>query len=250
MHCLQTSVIIIHPHWQSTDASQPPPLKKEAVRIRISHAPYSRRSAAILGVSLAIILGIILVQNVHTITGQLTESSVVIRITTVGFEPASVTISPSATITWKNVDTKPHILSSDTLLTTDGLLYSTAIFPEEEFRTIIPDESSPGKYQYVSLTDPTMSGTVRIEEKLAYPPSPALPHNPFVAETSVTSPRHPPVSKIDPEWKQTSGTFGQSSSGAKPFRNPETGIPLGVSFLAALAVVLFLTRRILRSPHC
>lgn len=233
-------MIVIHPNWQSTDTSPLPPPKKEAVHIRISHNPGSRRPAAILGVSLVFILGILLVQNANSLAGQLTESSSVIRITTVGLEPASITVSPGATITWKNVDTKPHILSSDTLQMTDGLLYSTAIFPEEEFRATLSEQSSKGEYPYVSLTDPTISGTVHIEEKNASTPPPlspppfSLPKNPLVAQNSG------PVAAVSPP---------PFSPSPKPFRHPETGIPLGLSSLMTLAIVLLLARRVLRSPH-
>ncbi|MBI1934678.1 cupredoxin domain-containing protein [Candidatus Peregrinibacteria bacterium] len=230
-------MIVIHPNWQSTDASPSPPPKKEAVHIRIGHAPDSRRPAAILGVSLVLLLGLLLVQNAHSLAGQLTEASSIIRITAMGLEPASITVPSGATITWKNMDTKPHILSSDTLVTTDGLLYSTAIFPEEEFRATLADQSSKGEYPYVSLTDPTVSGTVHIDEKDR---SLALPKNPLVAEIRPPPPQNtadrPAVSPKPP-------------SRPKPFRNPETGIPLGISFLATFAVVLLLTRRILCSQR-
>ncbi|MBI2117420.1 cupredoxin domain-containing protein [Candidatus Peregrinibacteria bacterium] len=231
-------MIVIHPNWQSTDASPSPPPKKEAVHIRIGHAPGSRRPAAILGISLVLLLGILLVQNAHSLAGQLTEASSIIRITAMGLEPASITVPSGATITWKNMDTKPHILSSNTLVTTDGLLYSTAIFPEEEFRATLADQSSKGEYPYVSLTDPTVSGTVHVEEivavtpikdrssPLSSPPPSSLQKNPLVAEIRPTPP--PP-------------------SRPKPFRNPETGIPLGISFLATLTIVLLFTRRILCS---
>ncbi len=236
---------IIHPHWQSTDASPSHPPRKEAVRIPISQASGSRRPAAIVGVSTVAVLlvGAILLQGTPSLVGQLTEPSVSIRIAPGHTDPSSITIAPGATITWKNSDTKPHILSSDTLQTDDGLLYSTAIFPEEEFRAIISAENRPGEHSYISLTDPTISGTIRIEDARTSPaptpppppPSPPLPQNPFVAATPTTPPADAAPASLLPR--------------TKPFRNPETGIPLGVSFLAALAVVLFLTRRILRSPH-
>lgn len=233
---------LIHPHWQSTDISPPPPPKKEAVHIRIHPASGSRRPAAIFGISLVFLAALLLVQNVHTLVGQLTESSSLVRITASGLDPASIPLSPGATITWKNADTKPHILSSDTLRTTDGLLYSTAIFPEEEFRATILEESSPGGYSYVSLTDPKISGTVHIKEKDAHPslspssPS-SIPKNPLVAQTQPTSVQNAPA------------TTSRRPSSPKPFRNPETGIPLGISSLMTLGVVLLLTRRILRSPY-
>lgn len=239
-------MILIHPHWQSTDATPPPPppLKKEAVHIHISQASGSRRPAAIFGVSLfVLLLGTLLLQSTRTLTGQLTEPSASIRIATGRLDPASVTVAPGATITWKNTDTKPHILFSDTLQTDDGLLYSPAIFPEEEFRATLSAENRPGEHSYISLTDPTISGTVRIEEARTSPtplppptpPSSAIPQNPFVAATHTIPPADAAPAPL--------------ASRTKPFRNPETGIPLGVSFLATLAVVLFLARRILRSPH-
>lgn len=221
-------MMVIHPHWQSTDVSP--------VRIRISHVPVSRRPAAILGISLALLLGILLLQNVHTLVGQLTESSSSIRITASGLEPASITLPPGALITWKNGDVKPHILSSDTLRTTDGLLYSTAIFPEEEFRATIAEEGSLGEHVYVSLTDSRITGTVHVEQP------PTLPKNPLVAKVRSTTslPNTLPVTAPSPS---------RSSPRPKPFRHPDTGVPLGISSLTALALVLLLTRRILRSPH-
>jgi plastocyanin len=238
-------MIVIHPNWQSTDASPSPPPKKEAVHIRIGHAPGSRRPAAILGVSLVLLLGMLLVQNAHSLAGQLTEASSIIRITAMGLEPASITVPSGATITWKNMDAKPHILSSNTLVTTDGLLYSTAIFPEEEFRATLAEQSSKGAYPYISLTDPTVSGTVHIDEKNgglapSSPLPPSLPKHPLVAEIRPLPPQNtadrPAVSPKPP-------------SRPKPFRNPETGIPLGISFLATLTIVLLLTRRILCSQR-
>lgn len=238
-------MILIHPHWQSTDASPPPPPKKEAVHIRISHAPGSRRPAAFIGIFLVLLLSILLIQNVHTLTGQLTESSLVIRITTMGLEPASITVPSGTTITWKNADTKPHILSSDTLQTTDGLLYSTAIFQEEEFHATVSEQSSQGEYPYVSLTDPKISGTVHIEERNTSPPpsSPrpsSLPKNPLVAEIRPKPLQNTAALPVVPH---------SPSSRLKPFRHPETGIPLALSSLTTLATTLLLARRILRSPH-
>lgn len=233
-------MIVIHPHWQSTDAPPPPPPPKNAVHIPISHCPGSRRPAAIIGISAILFCALLLIQNVHSLAGQLTEPLITIRITSSGLEPTSVTVSPGATVRWRNTDTKPHILSSDTLRTADGLLYSTAIFPEEEFRATIVEPNSPGEHSYVSLTDPKISGTVYIEGKkndspLSSPTPSSLPKNPLIAQTpsrplqnAATS--HPPFSP-------------------KPFRNPETGIPLGISSLMALGIVLLLTRRILRSPY-
>lgn len=239
-------MILIHPHWQSTDTSPPPPPQKEAVRIPISQASGSRRPAAIFSISLVavLLLGTLLVQSTHTLTGQLTEPSASIRIAPGQVDPASITVAPGTTITWKNADTKPHILSSDTLQTGDGLLYSTAIFPEEEFRTTLSAENRSGEHSYISLTDPTISGTVRIEDARTSPtpppppqplPSSTLPQNPFVAALHTLPP--------------ADAAPASPASRPKPFRNPETGFPLGISFLATFAVVLFLARRILRSPQ-
>ena len=232
-------MILIHPHWQSTDDTN-------SVHIPIHQAAGSRRPAAILGISLVFLLGLLLVQNVRTLAGQLTESSLTVLITASGLEPASITLSPGALITWKNADTKPHILSSDALQTTDGLLYSTAIFPEEEFRATIAEQSSQGEYPYVSLTDPKISGTVRIEEKKSNPPpsSPltsSLPINPLVAEM-----RSKPLQNVPP---MASTSPSRSSPIPKPFRNPETGIPLGISAMASVVILLCFTRRIVRSFH-
>lgn len=236
---------LIHPHWQSTDSAPPPPPRAEAVRIPISHDSGSRRPAAIVGISCAfvLLLGAALLQGTHILTGQLAEPSASIRIGPGQADPASITVAPGATIVWKNADSKPHILSSDTLQTSDGLLYSTAIFPEEEFRATLSAENRPGEHSYISLTDPTVSGTIRIEDARTSPtppppptpPSPPLPQNPFVAAT----PTPPPTGLAPPP----------PVSRPKPFRNPETGIPLGVSFLATLAVVLLLACRILRTPQ-
>lgn len=224
---------VIHPHWQNTDD-----VRKEGVHIRISHAQSSRRPAAILGISFVLLCGILLLQSTRTLTGQLTESSSTVRITPTGLEPASIAVLPGTTITWKNVDTKPHILSSDTLQTTDGLLYSTAIFPEEEFRTTIAEQGLQGSYPYISLTDPTFAGTVRIED-VRTPPLP--PPRPLIAGIS---PQNLPK-RTTPVPSQENAI---SSPPPKPFRHPETGIPLGISSLLTLTTTLLLARRILRSP--
>lgn len=165
----------MHPHWQSTDGDE------QAVRItsvqknklhaheRDVHASpvrASRRPAAIAGIAMILIAGFFGMGGIGSIQSLLGQAStsVTVQITSNGTDPETVTVSPGETITWTNNDTIPHILSSDTLPTSDGQPFMTsAIFPGASTHFLVPPTAPAGMYAYISKTAQNISGHIVIQ---------------------------------------------------------------------------------------
>lgn len=239
---------LLHPHWESTDS-----LPAHPTRIPVTPTFCSRRPAALVGIGLTVLLGTALFfRELSLIQGQLTDPPVTIRITPTGLVPSAVTLPPGGTIEWVNEQEKPHILSSESLLTPDGPLYTTAIFPGERQRVAILGTHTPGDFPYVSLTDAGLSGTVTIA--LSPPPPPTVPSSPLPppipAEPSpppqnpfALSPRESPPSPLAAQLPDHA-----FSPSPKPFRQPQTGFPLWIASGLSMSTLLLLSRRAL-STH-
>lgn len=154
----------LHPHWQATDAG------KENIRIipKQPHMPMkraSRRPAAFTGIALIAIAGFAVFQSMNHLSdvkGQL-AAPVTITIRANGVDPKTVTVDPGATITWRNEDTIPHILSSETFPTSDGQPFATsAIFPGSNTHILVPTNAAGATHAYISQTSQTVIGEIII----------------------------------------------------------------------------------------
>lgn len=276
----------LHPHWQSTDDSG-----ERSIPVRInkkrdvppdaynaehpSPVQASRRPAAFAGIFLFFIAGAAALQGygLFGLGGQVSQNSVTIDLTANGATPVTVAVTPGTTITWSNIDTIPHVLSSDALPTADGTPFVTsAIFPGSKTHVLIPASAAPGAYAYISQTSDLVSGQIIVQaEGIA----PAV--NPFtmpsVATTtlssssiasvfvsSASSSSAVPVSggriPVNPHTvgsgnvplpdRQQPGMHSAASAHI-PSGMPETGSATWLTILFAVIGVLFVTRRAFRS---
>lgn len=278
----------VDPHWQveheeiqeipihvrGNPSSPPVPLA----------SPATRRPAAIVGVLMVLLMGFFFVHGVQTLRGQTNdESPLEVRITEEGFNPKSIEVKPGQDIRWINDDpTVPHILTSDTLLTIDGPLYTDHILPGDTFTTTIASDAKPGTFVYVSLTE-DFAGEVVIADTAKKTPSTeigktaSMPKTPQSQKSSQARlsrdgdlqgdpssltaqavpqgpiPRNPyTVGSPLPSHsgKTTSPASAQifgSSNTPKPFRQPETGPGLWIVSFMSIGSLLWITRHYFRS---
>lgn len=171
----------LHPHWRS-DADERP------VRISVAGAlpesapervMISRRPAAVAGVLLVAATVLAVYGPSALFSGQTAPAApaapaggqLVIRITETGFEPATLTVRPGATVTWQNDASIPHILTSDTLQTADGLLDTSPIFPASNLAVTVAANAPEGTYDYITQTA-SFSGAIVVS---AQAPTPGAP---------------------------------------------------------------------------
>jgi plastocyanin len=68
------------------------------------------------------------------------------------FTPASITVAPGTTVTWRNGDEEPH-----TVISTDGVFKSSALESGARFSYTF---SKPGTYHYICSLHPHMQADV------------------------------------------------------------------------------------------
>ena len=71
------------------------------------------------------------------------------------FSPMSLTVSPGATVTWKNLDEEPH-----TVVSVEGLFRSGGLDQDDSF-TFKFDK--PGTYKFLCSIHPQMLGTIVVK---------------------------------------------------------------------------------------
>lgn len=214
----------MHPHWQSTDDAD-----GESVRITASpkekdiDAPLpsssslpraSRRPAAFVGILLFVVLGGAMLNVLQTFQHIQADvsSAATVQISANGVSPDPITVQPGQTITWTNNDTIPHILSSDTLMMSDGKpMLTSPIFPASSTHVLIPATTPLGSYTYISKTSQNVSGTIVVAGASiaghATPPSneqsSLIPPAPIASQSSSVAPYPSP---------EASAMFSSSSS--------------------------------------
>ncbi len=162
----------LHPHWQSTDegSEREVPItirsKNQAPQNTQMFVPRAkRRPAAFVGIFLFMVMGFAAFQGYITfsrLTGDV-AAPVSVIIKTTGVDPINVNVKAGETIEWKNLDTIPHILASDTLPTENGKPFTTApIFPNATAKVTIPSTAAEGTYSYISHTSKKVNGTIVI----------------------------------------------------------------------------------------
>lgn len=162
----------LDPQWQSDPTDRP-----VRVTVRESAAPaaaqktISRRPAAVAGV--LVVMGMVLsvyggadLFPAQTGTTLVDTKKNVIVITDAGFNPSTLTVSQGDTITWENKAAIPHILSSDTLATTDGLLTTPVIFTGSTLSVTLTKDAKVGPHAYISMTS-TLSGSIIVKAAVA-----------------------------------------------------------------------------------
>ncbi len=171
MSCLPMSEPL-DPHWQNEERPVRVTVRTQAASHTAAAQPcvqsdmvsVSRRPAAVAGILLSGGVLLSLYGASDLFLGQTlpeSTSDAVVTITTKGFEPSMVRVQPGKSITWKNNGDIPHILTSDTLETTDGLLDTSPIFTGSTLTVQISESAKTGTYTYESLTS-SFSGAVLV----------------------------------------------------------------------------------------
>lgn len=231
----------------------------------------SRKPAALTGIILFALIGFSLIQGISSLQGQLLSSPNLIHIKQESIDPPSITVQPGDTVTWVNESTIPHVLTSDTLPTSDGKHFeSSALFQGGSTRLLIPLNASPGTYTYISKTSKDIAGQIVINAAPAPVPAsnpvdapPTLPDStpgpvPTPAPTSVPAPM---PTTVLPQNAHTVGsgeaplpprqTGGQTADivSHMPSSQSQTGPATWVTIAAALLGLLYVTRKQLKSVH-
>lgn len=177
----------MHPHWQATEDEDAVPVRvrTEAVTpVRVSRAP-----AALIGVLLMIGFAAVWFGGVRELIGQLTNPTpdVTIKLTQDGPEPASATVKAGQVIRFLNEDQIPHVLSSKTLPTANGVPFaSPGIFAGSDYFYTVPASAPDGTYEYISETSPEFSGTIVLSSAPAAASASSIPAvTPVAAASSV-----------------------------------------------------------------
>jgi plastocyanin len=99
-------------------------------------------------------LAVAVVASAATATSSSQGANATVSITSTGFQPENVRVRPGDTVTWKNNDTKPHSVVSDT-----GVFTSQPIAPGQTYSFKFDIESS---YGYHDGTNTSRTGAVHV----------------------------------------------------------------------------------------
>jgi plastocyanin len=99
-------------------------------------------------------LAVAVVASAATPTSSSQGANATVSITSTGFQPENVRVRPGDTVTWKNNDTKPHSVISDT-----GVFSSQPIAPGQTYSFKFDIESS---YGYHDGTNTSRTGAVHV----------------------------------------------------------------------------------------
>jgi plastocyanin len=159
----------LHPHWHTVEESAAPSVPASAIApvatpiIPSQVSAASRRPAAIIGILAMIGIGYAFMQG-DGLLGQTSTDSILVRITSEGFEPDIVNAKPGQKIVWHNEDTIPHILYSETLNVKAGeLLETSPIFAGANEEITLPADNEGGNFEYASRTKTAFKGAILIE---------------------------------------------------------------------------------------
>lgn len=259
----------LHPHWQSTEGERSVPVRTGPASAA-PHAKVSRLPAAIVGI--AIMIGGVTYSfgGVREILGQLTNPTpdVTIRLTQDGPDPDPASARPGNVIRFINEDQIPHVLSSDTLPTSDGKPFVTPIiFAASDYFYTLPLNTLEGTFSFISETNPEFSGQIvvslasepassassvsvslPISSVPQLPPSPSsVPALPLPASSSRSmqpSPLPAGVIAVNPHVVGAKGTGASSSKKPgvtqhKPTTNAESGPELWIMLGCAAAAIAY-----------
>lgn len=159
----------LHPDWHSEQGEQPVRISvRPTAEQKALPSTVSRKPAAVAGIVMVAGVLISIYGTTDMFSAQVPPAAPssaaaknVIRITAAGVVPTTLTVKPGDTVTWKNESEIPHIMTSDTLLTSDGPLETSPIFPESSEAVTIKATLKPGTYTYESKTA-AISGTIEV----------------------------------------------------------------------------------------
>ena len=130
----------------------------------------SRKPAAIVGITMVLLLGLSFFGGLQTLTGQLTGSNVVVHITESGMVPASIHVEQGTTVQWINDHSDPQILESRDLCNDAGeCLFTPTIFPGDNVEFTVTKDIAAGNYTYGSVTHTELMGQVTVETAQSAP---------------------------------------------------------------------------------
>ncbi|MCK5018440.1 MAG: hypothetical protein KAS32_15380 [Candidatus Peribacteraceae bacterium] len=208
-------------NWDHTEGDEVVPIRTVKPNIEnITKAKkISRKPAAVVGVTIAIIAGFSFFSGLDSLRGQLdteeaSNSRENILISEAGIEPSTVYAKPGETLTWENRQEIPHYLVSETLCDVSGeCMSTTTMFPLSEGTYDIPENIQPGEYTYYSPTDATLTGIILIEDEFGNVPSPQTSESPPMLSSSSSS-EAPRVDDLPPSRLsiQESSTSSSSST--------------------------------------
>lgn len=198
----------VHPHWHTTQDDAPvaesapvQPQVIDTVMPANAVVSVSRKPAAIVGILVVAAIGYSLFQGFGGLLGQVADDTVRVRITAEGFDPKIVTARPGQTIVWRNEDSIPHIVFSDTLMMDqDKPLQTSPIFKDGDAEYVLPLDTAPGDFKVASRTKSDFTSTITVElagsvqpaSSAAMSSTPALPETVSSASSSSESPAFPP----------------------------------------------------------
>jgi plastocyanin len=156
-------------------------------------------------------------------TGQTTprDTDREIHITSTGPAPVVLVAEPGDTLTWINDDQQPHIVTSQTLMTSSGTaLYSTAIFPGNSYQVTIAPTAEDGANEYTFTSSPLWKGHI-VVAKGGCPPKELLG-----GADGVGLPRYNPCRDYDAlKAKAASAQPFPPSSAATASQQPTSSAP-------------------------
>lgn len=270
----------LHPHWRSTEDERPVPVRAaprmgDDTPLSAPRQTVSRRPAAVVGMLLAVGVGMFAMGGYSLLRGQ-AAGDVIVRITAQGFVPAVITVKPGDTITWSNEDSIPHLLSSATARTVTGPLDTPPIYPGTTYSDTIDPTATKQTHQYGAKTAADMTGQIVIDsdKTMAAPTTtPTVPPmqvpsfrplQPSAAASSSPSDALPSApsgeqgaspSAALPTNPYTVGSAGKPGNRPQqaplaatlhPGANTKTGPELWVSVGLSLAFLWFATRKAFR----
>ncbi len=155
----------VHPSWQSTEDEQPVHVHARTTP-KAGAQKISRVPAAVVGIALMLGVVVYVSGGMEEILGQLTpdpEPDMTVVLTQDGVLPSEITVQPGHIIRFLNNDDQPHILTSETLPTSDNEPFQTSnMFEGEDFFYTVPLGSPDGTHHYISEASEDIEGDITI----------------------------------------------------------------------------------------
>ena len=124
----------------------------------ISQAPRRHRVALLLGaVGVASLVAVALprLTAAGDVAPTAAANAATVKIDNFAFLPATFTVTPGATVTWKNEDDSPHRIGDK-----NGTFTSAALDTDDTFSHTF---AAPGEYAYICTIHPRMVGKIIVK---------------------------------------------------------------------------------------
>ena len=169
----------IHPNWNTTSNSGPTKItveneahqnkttKTEKKTVHpVAGITVSRKPAAIVGIAVVLCSAIGLFQS-SSLTGQVSDDEIVIRITEEGFKPEQVLASPGQVLRFINYDAIPHRVRGKRICDGDDddvCLDIESLFPGASATFTVPEELKEDTYNIKSRTKDEFKSILVVQE--------------------------------------------------------------------------------------